>query len=88
MYRVRITISICLLAFTSACATGYRPSTQAYDAVDALRDVEYASQYMINEFNPCRKPQASKSDSYSAEIKLDRKGEIIPQARVRTSAKC
>jgi hypothetical protein len=85
----KLTIILIFLAVLTGCADpGYRPSGQANRAVDALRDVEYAGQYMINDFNPCRKPQSSKSSNYSAQVELDRYGNIVPRARVRTSGAC
>jgi len=90
MKRSHKTMSLvtgCLML--AGCADpGYRPSPQAYDAVDKFRDAEYVGDYLINGFNPCRKPQSSKSSNYSAQVELDRYGNIVPRARVRTSGAC
>jgi len=89
MRLVRLTTFACVSALLSACADpGYRPSSQSVRAVETLRDVEYAGQYLITGFNPCGRPQASKSVGYAAGVKLDRRGNIIPEADIRVRATC
>jgi len=86
---MRVFIALCLLAITAGCSSpGYYPSGQARNAVDNLRDVEHAGQYMINDFNPCRTRPAVKKASYSANLNLDRKGNLTPTARIQVSGQC